>query len=318
MQHYRKFVRVNRNISILIPTYNDLCLTQVKALCEQANKIPRLTYEIIVMDDASTDPCFIRQNSTVNELPNCRLVRNKKNRGRAAIRNLLAEMASYEYLIFLDSSIEIENDSFLEIYLNAMTPESDVICGGVCPELPTNQSARSCLRYLYEHNYYARHSVDCQQTEPYKSFRTTNFAIRRQTMLEVRIDERFRRFGYEDVDFGRRLSLRAVPITYIENPVVYRKYETNTAYLEKIDISLQTLKNFEIELCDYSPLVQTARRLAIIRPAVRLFHRIFCPLERLNLRGRHPSLIVLNAYKLGAFLSLCTEKQIEQYGNNKG
>ena len=137
-------------------------------------------------------------------------------------------------------------------------------------------------------------------------------------MLEVRIDERFRRFGYEDVDFGRRLSLRAVPITYIENPVVYRKYETNAAYLEKIDISLQTLKNFEIELCDYSQLVQTARRLAIIRPAVRLFHSIFCPLERLNLTGRHPSLIVLNAYKLGAFLSLCTEKQIEQYGNNKG
>ena len=43
-----------KDISVLIPTYNDVCITLVKALQQQAEALDT-NYEIIVADDGSTN-----------------------------------------------------------------------------------------------------------------------------------------------------------------------------------------------------------------------------------------------------------------------
>ena len=84
-------------ISILIPTRNDVCLSQVQTLQQLASAVQGLQYEIIVSDDASTDQEVIRQNSQINESENCTLLLRNECAGRAANRNFLAHKAKYDW-----------------------------------------------------------------------------------------------------------------------------------------------------------------------------------------------------------------------------
>ena len=75
-----------KDISILIPTYNDRCAPLVETLQQQACTLD-INYEIIVADDGSTDAGVLSANRSINQLPCCRMIECRENRGRAAIRN---------------------------------------------------------------------------------------------------------------------------------------------------------------------------------------------------------------------------------------
>lgn len=292
---------MRNELSILIPSFNDLCIDQVTELSLQAEQISGLVYEIIIVDDCSTDKSFIEQNSALSSLPNCRYIMNDVNLGRAGIRNEMAELARYKDLLYLDSGIEIVDADFLRNYIN--TDEGYVVCGGVFPYAPEGD-ASSCLRYLYEYSSIPKHTAKVRSEAPYKSFRTTNFLIPKIIMQKVKIDNRFKTFGYEDVDFGRRLCYKNIPIKHIDNPVGYRKYETNKRYMEKVETSMHTLYLFREQLADYSPLLMLANKLKPAFPLLRFVHKCLKPIVRRNLIGRRPSLFLLKLYKLGYFVSL--------------
>ena len=92
------------SLSILIPTYNNVCLELVRDLQAQASILSStndLEYEILVADDGSTDKNTIEKNCEINELNNCRYIERKENAGRAATRNFLAQEAKYLSLIHI-------------------------------------------------------------------------------------------------------------------------------------------------------------------------------------------------------------------------
>ena len=62
-----------KDISVLIPTYNDVCITLVKALQQQAEALDT-NYEIIVADDGSTNAEAIEKNRLINHIEHCRLI----------------------------------------------------------------------------------------------------------------------------------------------------------------------------------------------------------------------------------------------------
>ena len=77
-----------QELSVLIPTYNHVCVPLVKQLA-QLLQISAVSYEIIVADDGSTDVETVAENKTINDLPHCRYIIRQANVGRAAIRNFL-------------------------------------------------------------------------------------------------------------------------------------------------------------------------------------------------------------------------------------
>ena len=108
------------SLSILIPTYNNVCLELVRNLQAQASILSSendFEYEIIVADDGSTDKNTIEKNCEINELDNCRYIERKENIGRAAIRNFLAKEAKYLWLLFLDSDLKLDNSDFIRNYM---------------------------------------------------------------------------------------------------------------------------------------------------------------------------------------------------------
>lgn len=289
-------------LSILLPSYNNYCLPLVKNLQRQASAIEGLQYEVIVADDGGTDLSVKQQNAAINDVTGCRYIIREKNVGRAAIRNFLASQAQYEWLLFIDSDICITNESFILNYV--VCPKDDVICGGV--NFCIDEDYKLNLRYRYEHAEESKHSEINRNRSPFASFRTTNFMIRKSVMDKLKFDERFIKYGYEDVMYGRNLKENGYNILHINNPVTYTHFETNIVYVRKVEEALSTLHSFRTELEGYSPLIELSMRLHSLHLQwlMRLWHTLFYSMEKRNLIGNHPSLFIFKLYKLGYYMSL--------------
>ncbi|MCR5469832.1 MAG: glycosyltransferase [Prevotella sp.] len=284
-----------KNLSILIPTYNDLCVKLVKYLQQQADAIG-ISYEIIVADDASTDEVVKEGNRVINCLKNCRLVECEHNRGRAAIRNFLVRQSVMDWLLFVDGDMTVCKSDFLRCY--AESEGADVIDGG----LVIGKYISGNLRSLYEKSAEKDHTLEKRQQSPYLDFHTANFLIRRDLILRHPFDERFRHYGYEDVLLGKDLEQHHVSILHIYNPLSFEIFETNEEFVSKTEEGLRTLHRFREELRGYSRMIALADKLP--RPLIRLWHTIFSGIERRHLTGTHPTLLIFNCYRIGYFLSL--------------
>ena len=290
-------------LSILIPTRNDVCLQQVSALQQMASGIDGLRYEIIVSDDASTDVETLRQNAEIDQIDHCKLLRRTENTGRAANRNFLAQNANCDWLLFLDCNVRIPNERFLRNYIE--TDQADVVNGGIFAE--TNKSlSNSNLRYLYEKKIEPAHTASERNKRPYHSFRTSNFMVRRSVMLNHPLDESVPGYGYEDVLFGKTLCDNKIHILHIDNPVVITQFESNEQYVAKVEEAMRTLHALQDKLAGYSPLLAAAEKLRKtgLTNAFRRFFSAKSDAIRANLTSDSPSIKWLNVYKLGYFLSL--------------
>ena len=287
-------------LSILIPTYNDLCVNLVDALRQQAEQAG-IDYEILVADDGSTHADVIRENSVINQWSHCQFLTRPENIGRAAIRNYLAQTAQYDYLLFIDSDMTLVRPDYLSEYLSM--EGADIVDGGVAIGGDA-EALKGNLRYRYEKAAEQEHTAEKRQLHPYQDFHTANFLIRRDLMLSHPFDERFRYYGYEDVLFGKQLRAAHITITHIDNPMGFCTFESNPDFVAKTEEGLHTLSQFRKELRGYSRLLTLVDgiHIPLILWLIRLSHRLFGGLIRRNLCSAHPNLRLFSLYKLGYFL----------------
>jgi glycosyltransferase involved in cell wall biosynthesis len=290
-----------KELSILIPNYNNMCVGLVTVLQRQAEALG-IDYEILVADDASPQKVSIQQNQAINDLPHCRYIVKETNTGSAATRNYLGKRSQYHWLLFLDCDITIPDDHFLERYM--ADAHDGVVNGGICIIDDANLSHN--LRYLYEKAAESAHTAEIRQANKYHEFRSTNFMIERKMLEACPFDERFKRSGYEDVLFGKMLKQQQVPVTHIDNPVMMTEFESNPDYVSKIERSMQTLHTFRHELRGYSRILTFDKGIHIsaVRGLIRLWHYLFGGWERRNLCGKRPWLKLFSLYRLGYYLTL--------------
>ena len=222
-------------ISILIPTYNAVCLSLIEKMYKQAIAL-RIPFEILLADDASCEN-IRQQNRKMTEWQGCRYLQQEENQGPARIRNYLASEARYPYLLFLDSDVMPVSDSFLEEYLQ-VARTGRVVCGGfIYPRksIPAN----AILRYKYGMAV-EEQSAGQRNKEPYNRFISMNFMICRDAFLKVRFDETFH-LGYEDTLFGMQLEQAGVEILHIDNPVYHLVEENSEQFLMKIRRAVRNL-----------------------------------------------------------------------------
>lgn len=101
---------IKRNVSIIIPNYNGaLLLKQYLPFTIAAAKNTGMAYEIIVVDDASTDGsvAFIEQH--YQEVV---LLKNPVNQGFSYSCNEGMKIAKHELLLFLNSDVKLSPDYF--------------------------------------------------------------------------------------------------------------------------------------------------------------------------------------------------------------
>lgn len=295
-----------------------------------ANDTISLGFEIIFADDGSADATARQRNAIIAQLPYCQYIERPKNVGRSAIRNFLAHTAHYSHLIFLDGDVAIKRGNFVQTYL-AHRNDADVIIGTLhfsrvqvaCDTAEdiightkrakeeTKKTTEPVLyddnlKYRYEQQFLAKHPVKKRMQQPYASFRTTNFMVRRDLLLAYPFDETFHEYGYEDTLFGKQLKEHGATLIHLDNAATIADYEDNATFVAKTEESLRTLDAHAHQLQGYSTLLHTANKLKFLhlQPLIAFVFELFKGLLHKNLCSKSPSVFLFNVYKLGYYVNL--------------
>ena len=303
------------DLSILLPSYNNVCVSLVQVLQRQADALrgkldKPFRYEIIVADDGSTDAACIDANRVIGDMLHCRYLRMEQNVGRAQIRNVLISESRGDYVLLIDSDLFLCDDNYLYKYA---TSTADVVYGGtriggegfaMVDNEANTENLKGNLRYIYEKKAEPSHRAVFRQLRPNQEISVCNLYARRDIMEAHPFDSRFKAYGYEDVLFGKRLAESGIEVTHIDNPVLINEFEPNSVFVKKTEEAILTLCRFEQDLEGYSNLKTKVTTLGRYIPLslFRLWHRIMKNKEKRNLTGSKPSLLLFKLYKLGFFL----------------
>lgn len=189
--------------SLIIPTYNrrealQECFRHLAGL-----RFPRDRYEVVLVDDGSTDgtPEMVAEHG--HDLP-LRFLR-QQNAGAGAARNAAIRAATGEFCLFVDDDVLVDPDLLLE-HREAHRAEPRLLVRGPViniPELPAPSEHPPLWRH-YSRNYLC----------------TSNASLRRDHLLEAGLfDATFAR--WEDAELGVRLKRLGVQRRYRATAVVF-------------------------------------------------------------------------------------------------
>jgi glycosyltransferase involved in cell wall biosynthesis len=204
--------------SVVIPTYNRLPILQkcLRAMERQKFSQP---YEIIVVDDGSTDDTIEYLQSHQAEFPRVRLLQQAHG-GAASARNLGVESAQGTMIVFIDSDLVVL-ENFLESHYQAhqASPNPKIFTYG---------------RVINTCNFDDPTSEPFKLTDRSKAFFATgNVAIAKTYLLEAGLfDTTFRQYGWEDLELGVRLKKLGLSLVFCPQAVGYHWHPAFT--LEQI------------------------------------------------------------------------------------
>lgn len=291
-------------ISILIPTYNYPVSPLIGALKTQLSHIS-VSYEVICFEDGSSK--YIPENSAaVNSIANAEHIISNENKGRITTRQALAKMAKFDWLLFLDSDVIIEQANFINAYLQFLNLDYDAIYGGYNYDLIKPEQS-FVLRWTYGTNY-EHVDADKRNKTPYKIVISGNFLIKKSTFLEINSKIESDGYGYDNY-FGALLKSHHIKVFHINNTVIHKGLDTNAVFLNKTEKAVATVheiyKNHPALITENSLLefYKSIRSYGLARVIVFLF-KIFKSSLRKQLLGSKPNLKLLQFYKLGYLCAL--------------
>ena len=202
-------------VSVIIPTHNRWrslrrCLDSLAA---QADSPP---FEVVVVDDGSSD----RTAAVLNDYnaPYPLLTVATGGEGPAAARNLGADRANSDYLLFIDDDV-VTAPGLLAAHLAAHKQERDAVIVGPM-RTPSSHRLPSWVRWeqeILDKKY--RALADGRWTMSYRQFYTANASLaRRHFQASEGFDPTYRRA--EDVELAYRLSRRGLRFVFRPEAVV--------------------------------------------------------------------------------------------------
>ncbi|MBD0304016.1 MAG: glycosyltransferase family 2 protein [Tolypothrix sp. T3-bin4] len=188
-------------ISVVIPTYNrkpilEKCLRAIEHQQLRADSVVA-GYEVVLVDDGSTDGTLEWLDSHPSEFPHVRSL-SQDHMGPAAARNLGVEQAIGDTIIFIDSDLVV-TEHFLQSHADALVQGQKQL------------GSDRLFTYGWVIN---TNNFDNPTSEPYKLtdfsaayFATGNVAIARKWLEQAGLfDTRFQLYGWEDLELGVRLK----------------------------------------------------------------------------------------------------------------
>lgn len=305
-------------LSILIPVFNQDATSLVVALHEQCSDLgtPKkessissnwafveFYFEIIIIDDASSDTQCKTSNRTLTSLKNVKYVELNKNIGRAAIRNVLAQAALYENLLFLDGDSGISSTDFIKNYVT-WSSKNEVINGGTIYQDISKVKDDHQLHYRYGTRFESLRASQ-RRKEPYLNFHSNNFLIKKKLFNQIRFDETINTYGYEDILFGLKLKELKVEILHIDNPVIHLGLETNDIFLEKTRHSLLNLYQlYKAGKVDSTRLIDFGKKWKAWSGIIIGVDRMIRPFIESNLRSKRANVYLFQYWKICRWLEL--------------
>ncbi|WP_046744973.1 glycosyltransferase family 2 protein [Kordia zhangzhouensis] len=287
-------------LSLLIPTYNYDISTLVEKIHTQVVRTG-IVFEILCLDDHSHNQHSIQQNQVINKLPNASYEVLSENIGRSRIRNVLAERAQYQWLLFLDADVIPVHDDFIAKYVASISAEKEVIYGGILYE-DIKPPQEHVLRWVYGRE---REALSVQQREEasYLRFLTLSFLIKKTVFQKVKFNEDIPNARHEDTLFANDLKHANVHMTHIHNPVYHLGLDTSKEFIQKslesVAVLILFLKNGLIEHNDIL-ITKVFKRVKMFgfNHILAIMYRWFGTSFEKNLVSNNPSMFIFDFYRL--------------------
>lgn len=219
----------NPSLSVIIPTYNrkEILKKCLNALFNQT--YPKSDYEIIVIDDGSTDGTEELVKSIINGSPCVLRYFKQENKGPAVARNVGIENANGEIILFIGDDI-IATSTLLEEHIkwHKNYPEDNVAVLGYVtwsPEIEITPFMKWLENGGPQFAYYKlRHG----QKVPWNSFWTCNISAKKRFLIENGLfDEDFPSAAYEDSELGYRLHKKGLKLLFNKSAIAYHYHYTS-------------------------------------------------------------------------------------------
>ena len=284
--------------SIIIVTYhnrdlNRMCLEKLYEQSEWPN------FEVIVIDNASTDgtPEYLKEAEKI--FPNIRVVLNDKNLGFAAANNIGLKMATGDYLVLLNNDTVITRGWMTALLRHLHTDPELGLVGPVTNAIANEAKIEVGYQEIetmptWAASYVREHDGE---TFPISMLAMFCVAMRRQVFEEIGLlDEQFGIGMFEDDDYCRRITLAGYKLACARDSFIHHwqrasfkllgeeeylriYYENQRKYEEKWKrVALDTkLEKYRHQLNEVLARIEQSRGVVIFLPSigwrVHLFQR---------------------------------------------
>jgi glycosyltransferase involved in cell wall biosynthesis len=296
-------------LSILIPTYNYFIENLVTTLHKQCISVD-IEFEIIVLEDFSSED-YIFLNKNIALLSNCSYKINSVNFGRTKTRQILAEKAKFDWVLFLDADVIPVHDNFIEKYVSNLRDTTAVVFGGYQYDEKQPEISK-ILRYRYGKEREEK-SDTIRSKNPYQFVFSGNMLIQKKLFLELNFKDD-RKFYGMDIFFAYQLYSQQIVVKHIDNAIFHHGLENNEVFFEKSLQSVVSRKYFldnKAGVDSLNPLLKAYLRLKkyyLTKPISLVFY-IIEPLLKKNILSNNPNLKYFDWYRLGYICSLNSKQK---------
>lgn len=200
------------DISVIVPCYNGADYAEIFLESLARQTLAQERFEVICVDDCSTDRTIEVLESYCSRIANLRIIRHTENRKQGAARNSGLDIAQGKYVFFLDSDDFLRLDA-LEILLNS-GGGADVIVGQHVMtrfDKPTKTVVR---------DRYVKTTLTMAALENEIGWWPFGMLVSRELLIKQSI--RFRENVYfEDIDFNIRIFLSAESYFIVQEAIYY-------------------------------------------------------------------------------------------------
>lgn len=228
-------------VSVIIPTYNQVERLKIALRSLLNQNFDKKMYEIIVINDGSTDNT--RKYLESLNIENLIYISFENNRGRAYARNCGVRKSVNELLIFVDGDRVCPPD-FIENHVKAhIERPKSVILGSIaelyiselenffnCYDSKLDEELKKA-RYFNYFEFISQIYNENGETNDvlcWTTLFTSNFSIEKTVLDEIgKFDEEFKKWGLENFELGYRLYINKIRFVLNREAINYHLFHTS-------------------------------------------------------------------------------------------
>jgi glycosyltransferase involved in cell wall biosynthesis len=190
-------------LSVVIPTKNRVALLAESIDRIECQTVPRDQYEVIVVDNDSTDDTrtLLEQKSKIYSNLKCGM---QEKPGAAATRNAGLRRANGELILFVDDDVQAEPTLIQAHFDGQIRHQNASLIGAV--SMPWGATTDPFLRYLRDHRILNPYTPSKGPID-FSYYHTCNVSTPTHMLMDVGgFNENFNVYGMEDIELGYRLE----------------------------------------------------------------------------------------------------------------